>query len=524
MRIGGIGYINTDGKFYVPNDILTSLSIHDGVILYGIYDPRPVEDEESSKHDFMFTPIPYNFWKACGRFILKVKEQDKALRELSGFFAEENISILYCTTSRSDYRYSTVDIHVVFENLLYQELTLSHEKGYYTETNEQLNIYTKKIKERFAEVLFVDKNNIHLNEGVYNRVNTALHNAYHQSQDRYNQANDDRKIIYKSFTLRYNEGQIVDDFGTIKANTGGKLNQIMALSKGESKAPIPSLVFVNSDTHYLTLRAVVIPTEKIHTFFKLDINYQRLTTPDSSRGLLNFIMEGLPPKYKIWRYFNQLYECRDGYGAGRLTLYLEDTKTSNFINPTLPLEQLKGYFELLSDNLPESLQHINISTKVERIYPDYVKRKFRLNELKAKTPRYDVFLSYSYKDQKYADVLYNHFKKNNIKCFMSKREVKTGEYFNEKIKASLKNSREICILYSPNSKQSYWVGTELAIAWALNKMFVPVFLNMELNDMREEHEQWFRLKQAVMFADKESLDNYLGDIYRRKLEAYLEEY
>ena len=520
MRIGGIGFADINGKLYIPNDVLTALSIYHGSILYGIYYPKDTTRTDNDfKHDFMITPIPYNFWSRAGRLIIRVKEQSIALQVISNILKEWNISILHCYTSRQGHRYSTIDFHITFEDLDPNQLTYSEEKGYYVETNEQLNAITDFIATNYRDILFIDENNIHLKAGIRNRINTGLHYFYYMSRKNAAKAPQDDQVIYKPFTLRYDEGAIYDDFGFIESNTGGKLSHIIARVENNRNTSLPSIFFISADTHYLNLRLVIIPQKSKHSFIKLDINYRRFSTPDSSLGLLAFFINRLAERYKIWKYYNQLYECRPGYGAGCLTFYLEDIYHTNFLNPTIK-ENLQDFIYVLNETLPPELSHIQVTGHVDPIYPNYIRNKFKLNELKSRTKKYDVFLSYSHKDQAMADELYQIFRKANLDCHMSRIVLKPGDVFDTELKKNLHNSRELCLLYSPNSMQSHWVATEWAIAWALDKKVVPVLLNLDHNAVKDEHKQRLTRRQWINFHSKEELEQYANDIYIRRLESY----
>ena len=87
---------------------------------------------------------------------------------------------------------------------------------------------------------------------------------------------------------------------------------------------------------------------------------------------------------------------------------------------------------------------------------------------------YDVFLSYSSKNQKEADFIIEDIKKLGGIVFCSSKSLKPGQDFSIEIQTAIKNSKELWILCSPDSIKSYWVVTELGAAWILGKKIIPI--------------------------------------------------
>ena len=87
---------------------------------------------------------------------------------------------------------------------------------------------------------------------------------------------------------------------------------------------------------------------------------------------------------------------------------------------------------------------------------------------------YDVFVSYSSKDQKLAFSIYEAIKKAGGQVFLSEKNLKPGDDFAEEIRKPLVTSRELWLLVSPHSLKSEWVLTEWGAAWALKTKIVPI--------------------------------------------------
>jgi hypothetical protein len=87
---------------------------------------------------------------------------------------------------------------------------------------------------------------------------------------------------------------------------------------------------------------------------------------------------------------------------------------------------------------------------------------------------YDVFISYSHKDEAIAKEVANKIKAHNIRCFLASDEMIAGENFAEVIKSALNSAPEFWIIISKNSLQSEWVTTEWGGAWAMGKHIIPI--------------------------------------------------
>jgi hypothetical protein len=99
--------------------------------------------------------------------------------------------------------------------------------------------------------------------------------------------------------------------------------------------------------------------------------------------------------------------------------------------------------------------------------------------------KYDVFLSYSSKDEEEANKIYEAITSAGGKIFLSSKSLRPGEDFSEKIRIALSESRELWLLVSPNSLKSDWVVSEWGAAWALGKNILPILHRCDLEHLPE---------------------------------------
>jgi TIR domain len=450
------------------------------------------------------------------------------------------------------------------------------EYGFDNSTQEYRIINTKlialyeKIKEipNANEILFEDKREKALNSSITMRTNTALHYFYYNAElekkrreekrGREETSNKEDAIgdeihkeiydfLFKPFSVRYVRGNLIVendmslDIGKIMPNSGGKISNILYISyKNKEKLYnlsdenntknlscddtdynyqkiSPTITFVEADSHFLGIRIVVLPKRRMPHFVKLDVYYQRQNNPYSSRGLLEYISSKLPDYYKIWKYHNRLFECRESYGSGKLTFYLEDERMEANYELNSFTEELQWGINKLNKLIDEEdipyLKDFQLKAKAYNI-KEVLEKQFKINNSIKKENITDVFISYSSEDRKEANLIKEVLNTEGLKCYFTDKELKGGDVFSENIREALVNTREVCLLYSPNSKISSWVNTEWGAAWALQKRITPVLLDLTVNDVLPEHD---RLKNLhyVKFRNDE-LKQYAKDVFRRR--------
>lgn len=91
----------------------------------------------------------------------------------------------------------------------------------------------------------------------------------------------------------------------------------------------------------------------------------------------------------------------------------------------------------------------------------------------------DIFVSYSVKDKKIAEFLFNHLTGEGLDVFMAPFSVNTGERWDEKILNNLKNSSWILFLASKAACESAIVQQEVGVALGTGKNIVPIVWDMD---------------------------------------------
>ena len=101
---------------------------------------------------------------------------------------------------------------------------------------------------------------------------------------------------------------------------------------------------------------------------------------------------------------------------------------------------------------------------------------------------YDVFISYSTKDQKVSDMVCNYLEDRGLRCFISSRDIPKGVEWPSAIAAALKTSRLFLAVFSNNYNLSMQVNKELTIA---SKRHIPLLTFKTTEDDFEGTKDYF---------------------------------
>ncbi|MBN2440110.1 MAG: toll/interleukin-1 receptor domain-containing protein [Spirochaetales bacterium] len=97
--------------------------------------------------------------------------------------------------------------------------------------------------------------------------------------------------------------------------------------------------------------------------------------------------------------------------------------------------------------------------------------------------KYDVFISYSHKDNTIAEYFHERLNRAGVRCFMAELDITLGSDFKNKIMEALKFSKLILFIITPNSNTSNWVQIEAGIALGLEKRIIIGRMFIQANEM-----------------------------------------
>ena len=102
--------------------------------------------------------------------------------------------------------------------------------------------------------------------------------------------------------------------------------------------------------------------------------------------------------------------------------------------------------------------------------------------------QYDVFISYSTKDQKIADMVCNYLEERGLRCFISSRDIPKGVEWPSAIASALKTPKLFLAIFSNNYNLSMQVNKELTIA---SKRHIPLLTFKTTEDDFEGTKDYF---------------------------------
>jgi uncharacterized protein YjbI with pentapeptide repeats len=127
---------------------------------------------------------------------------------------------------------------------------------------------------------------------------------------------------------------------------------------------------------------------------------------------------------------------------------------------------------------------------------------------------YTVFISYSSKDQDFAERLYADLQSNGVRCWFAPEHMKTGDEFRQRIDESIRVYDKLLLVLSEHSVESTWVKKEVETAFEKEQqqnwlMLFPIRLD---DTVKRTTRAWAadirRLRHIADFTDWKIHDEY----------------
>jgi len=135
---------------------------------------------------------------------------------------------------------------------------------------------------------------------------------------------------------------------------------------------------------------------------------------------------------------------------------------------------------------------------------------------------YSCFISYSSKDQEFADRLYADLQDKGVRCWFAPHDLAIGAKTWDAIDEAIRLRDKLLLVLSKNSIRSDWVEDEVSKAYAEERSRKePVLLPIRIDDVvMATNEAW-----AAKLRDQRNIGNFLNwkqhDSYRENLERLL---
>ena len=523
MNHGNLGLIEhnlatREVKLLLPSDMLRILSIENKSRVDGIYYPRSNDGNQGSslqsvsKSDFVFAPIPFRLWPKAGRIRIRLtQEVSLCIADLSEFLAQNEVSIVHSEYTRSGHYLATWNLVVILDTKIpVSDNDFDVKTSSFEVTTKKLHEIKSKIQEKYKNFLLKDKSDFQLQRIIQVWPLTTL--AYFYNYARRMIESRDDPWLYEHFSLACQNGDLVS-----RQEDDQRFPAILGKITNPNGMSPYTTVYADISTTDITLRVSIIPQESEFRFAEIDVDFVRSSEPDTSRGFCAHITGMLPPSFRVWKLTNFTKVSFPWSEVGGAKILIEETK-----KPPIKEHQV-------SDKVSEILKKIRHSefksdeNQVFNIRADV--KMLSSNDLwkeiireRTKDPRgyfeYDIFLSYSVKNENLAESLQTKLEMANLRCYMAKKELQgdQGADFAERIRDAILTSMEMIILCSPESIKSEWVTTEWGAAWVLKKRITPVIYHLSVNDLPQ------RL-QRLQYVDAHEFELYIKGFLKRKAQA-----
>ena len=125
---------------------------------------------------------------------------------------------------------------------------------------------------------------------------------------------------------------------------------------------------------------------------------------------------------------------------------------------------------------------------------------------------YDVFISYSSKDESKAIEIRDYLVEKNIKCWMAPDSIPMGADYQSEIPEGINNANILVLVLSENSQKSIWVPKEVSYALDQGKCILPfeiskgdlspafkfLLINIQIDDdIKNLSNRIFELKKSI---------------------------
>ncbi|HEY0544105.1 MAG TPA: toll/interleukin-1 receptor domain-containing protein [Pyrinomonadaceae bacterium] len=101
-----------------------------------------------------------------------------------------------------------------------------------------------------------------------------------------------------------------------------------------------------------------------------------------------------------------------------------------------------------------------------------------------KHSRYTVFISHSSKDIFIAEQIVKEIERSGVDCKIDKRDFEGGGNIWDEINKAVRESQEVLILFTSNSKNAEWVSFEVGAASQLKRQIIPILYNVKYEKLK----------------------------------------
>ena len=122
----------------------------------------------------------------------------------------------------------------------------------------------------------------------------------------------------------------------------------------------------------------------------------------------------------------------------------------------------------------------------------------------------EIFISYSSKDQQYADEIVAYLEQRGFSCFIAYRDIKAGESYDMRLIDAIEHAKIVVLVFSDNSDMSKHVKSEIAMAFDNETTIIPY----KITGSKPTQLRYY-LQTAHWLDATAPTTNHLQDLYNR---------
>lgn len=124
--------------------------------------------------------------------------------------------------------------------------------------------------------------------------------------------------------------------------------------------------------------------------------------------------------------------------------------------------------------------------------------------------KYDVFISYSSKDQKIVEGMCHYLEERNLRCFVAYRDVPKGGYWGKYISPAIKKSKVFIYVHTSTANESEDTTREIVLALKCKLIVIP----FRVEDIEYRDDKEYNLTNLNWLdAFPEEPESYFGNLY-----------
>lgn len=131
-----------------------------------------------------------------------------------------------------------------------------------------------------------------------------------------------------------------------------------------------------------------------------------------------------------------------------------------------------------------------------------------------KQKKYTVFISYTSEDFWIAKQIKLHVMACGADAFLFDLDSEIGENFDRRIKGQIERSKELFVLFTPNSKEKKYIWLEIGAAWMKgSKIIISLYGITETEFISDRNYPNFLKSNNLLVLNK--VDNYFKQLKKR---------